>query len=483
MKQSIMTETRKVLWDAADIDENQLINLIDGMTAASTDFAELYFEASHAESWFLEDRIVKDATITSNRGVGVRAISGEKSGLAYVEEIAISSIENATKAAIAIANKQSSLEYIKVQNRNTPLPCYPSQHPFANFSAQQKKELLKSIDEKARQSDSRVTQVFATLIGSHRNMIVIASDGTLAADQRPLMRLNITVMVESNGRIERGSAGGGGRYDFNDFLRNGVVDQFIKQAIERALFNLDAAPSPAGTMDVVLGPGWPGILLHEAIGHGLEGDFHRKKTSAFTGKIGEKIASTQVTVVDDGTLKNRRGSLTIDDEGTTSQCTPLIENGVLTGLIQDKFNAKLMGTHSTGNGRRESFAHMPMPRMTNTYMLPGIHDPDEIIASVDRGIYASEFGGGQVDITNGKFVFSASQAFLIEKGKLTRPIRGSSLVGSGQDVLQRIAMVGNNLELDQGIGICGKDGQSVPVGVGQPTILVKEMTVGGSTIT
>ncbi|MBC7982832.1 MAG: metalloprotease TldD, partial [Candidatus Obscuribacterales bacterium] len=345
---------------------------------------------------------------------------------------------------------------------------------------QEKVKLLELVDIEARRLDPRVTQVMASLAGVHEVIMVIASDGTLAADVRPLVRMNVSVLVEQNGRREQGYCGAGGRYEFSRFLKDDRWKDLVQEAVRSALVNLEAIPAPAGSMTVVLGPGWPGVLLHEAIGHGLEGDFNRKGTSAFAGRIGQSVASPLCTVVDDGTLGSRRGSLNVDDEGTPTQCTTLIEDGVLRGYLQDKLNARLMGVKSTGNGRRESFASLTLPRMTNTYMLAGPHDPQEIIASVPKGLYCRNFGGGQVDITSGKFVFSASEAYLIENGKITAPVRGATLIGNGPDVLTRVSMVGNDLKLDEGVGTCGKEGQDIPVGVGQPTLRVDGLTVGGT---
>jgi TldD protein len=357
---------------------------------------------------------------------------------------------------------------------------YPALNPLEGWSSDTKLELLRRADAAARAADPRVTQVMVTLGGSHEVVLVAAADGTLAADVRPLVRMNVTVIVEHNGRREQAHTGGGGRGSYADFFDTDVPERYAREAVRQAVVLLESVPAPAGSMAVVLGPGWPGVLLHEAVGHGLEGDFNRKGTSAYSGRIGEKVASPLCTVVDDGTLPNRRGSLTLDDEGTPTQCTTLIENGILRGYLQDKMNARLMGVRSTGNGRRESFAHLPMPRMTNTYLLPGTSDPGEIIASVEKGIYAVNFGGGQVDITSGNFVFSATEAYLIEKGKVTRPIKGATLIGNGPDALSQVSMVGNDLKLDSGVGVCGKEGQSVPVGVGQPTLKIDAMTVGGT---
>jgi TldD protein len=443
------------------------------------DQADMYFESSRSESWVLEEGIIKEASHNIQQGVGVRAISGEKTGFAYSDEILLPSLNNAAKAARAIASSGSTSSIQAWQTQNIAA-LYTVSDPLASISSDDKVALLKKIDRFARDKDERVQEVIASLGGEHTTVLIAGIDGTFTADVRPLVRLNISVLVEKDGRRERGTAGGGGRFGYEYFLDDSLIKKFVDEAVEQALLNLEAIPAPAGSTTVVLGSGWPGILLHEAIGHGLEGDFNRKGTSAFSGRLGKRIATEEVTVVDDGTIPDRRGSLSIDDEGIPTQCTTLIEKGILKNYMQDKQNARLMGMQATGNGRRESYAHLPMPRMTNTYMLAGSHDPDEIIKSVKKGVYATQFGGGQVDITNGKFVFSASQAWLIEDGKITAPIKGATLIGNGPDVLTRVSMVGNDLELDGGIGTCGKDGQSVPVGVGQPTIRIDELTVGGT---
>ena len=452
---------------------------LDQMITKNIDQADLYFESSHSESWILEDGIVREGSHSIEQGVGVRAISGEKTGFAYSDEIHLPALTQAADTARAIAShgKEGALQ--AWQNKNIT-PLYSDKNPLDSVSADEKIAALESIDKKARQKDPRVKQVIASLSGQHVTILVAGIDGTYAADVRPLIRMNINVIVEDKGKRESGNAGGGGRFAYDAFLSEDNIQRFVDEAVEQATINLDAVDAPAGSMTVILGPGWPGILLHEAIGHGLEGDFNRKGTSAFSNCLGQRIATAEVTVVDDGTITNRRGSLSIDDEGTETECTTLIENGILRNYIQDKFNARLMGMKPTGNGRRESYAHLPMPRMTNTYMLNGKHHPEDIIASVDKGIYATQFGGGQVDITNGKFVFSTSQAWLIEKGKLTSPIKGATLIGNGPDVLTQVSMVGNDMQLDSGVGTCGKDGQSVPVGVGQPTIRVDDLTVGGT---
>ena len=444
----------------------------------SIDAADLYFQHSRNESWLLEEGIVKDGTHSIEQGVGVRAISGEKTGFAYSDEIVLPQLLDASRAARAIAQDGNGAGRPLALHGAKAL--YPAIDPIESLPNPDKIALLREVDAYARSRDPRVKQVIVSLAASMDTILVAGSDGTLAADVRPLVRLNVQVIAEQNGRREQGHSGGGGRYGYRELIENGRAMGFADEAVRGALVNLEAVDAPAGSMPVVLGPGWPGVLLHEAIGHGLEGDFNRKGSSAFAGRIGQRVAAPGVTVVDDGTLQGRRGSLSVDDEGTPTECTTLIEDGILKGYMQDKLNARLMGMAPTGNGRRESFAQLPMPRMTNTYMLAGQHDPQEIIRSVKKGLYAVNFGGGQVDITNGKFVFSASEAYLIEDGKVTRPVKGATLIGSGPDVLTRVSMIGNDLALDEGVGVCGKDGQSVPVGVGQPTLRVDSMTVGGT---
>jgi TldD protein len=444
----------------------------------SIDAADLYFQHSRNESWLLEEGIVKDGTHSIEQGVGVRAISGEKTGFAYSDEIVLPQLLDASRAARAIAQDGNGAGRPLALHGAKAL--YPAIDPIESLPNPDKIALLREVDAYARSRDPRVKQVIVSLAASMDTILVAGSDGTLAADVRPLVRLNVQVIAEQNGRREQGHSGGGGRYGYRELIDNGRAMAFADEAVRQALVNLDAVDAPAGSMPVVLGPGWPGVLLHEAIGHGLEGDFNRKGSSAFAGRMGQRVAAPGVTVVDDGTLQGRRGSLSVDDEGTPTECTTLIEDGILKGYMQDKLNARLMGMAPTGNGRRESFAQLPMPRMTNTYMLAGQHDPQEIIRSVKKGLYAVNFGGGQVDITNGKFVFSASEAYLIEDGKVTRPVKGATLIGSGPDVLTRVSMIGNDLALDEGVGVCGKDGQSVPVGVGQPTLRVDSMTVGGT---
>ncbi len=448
------------------------------LTGPSIDAADLYFQHSRSESWVLEDGIVKNGSHAIEQGVGVRAMAGEKTGFAYSDDIVLPQLLDAAGAARAIARDGNGAgRPLALANARA---LYPAIDPVESLSSEDKIAVLREVDAFARACDPRIRQVVVSLAATLDTVLVAASDGTLAADVRPLVRLNVQVIAEQNGRREQGFAGGGGRYGYRELLENGQARRWAEEAVRVALVNLDAVDAPAGSMPVVLGPGWPGVLLHEAIGHGLEGDFNRKGTSAFAGRMGERVAAEGITVVDDGTLQGRRGSLSVDDEGTPTHCTTLIDDGILVGYMQDKLNARLMGMKPTGNGRRESFAQLPMPRMTNTYMLAGQRDPAEIIASVDKGLYAVNFGGGQVDITNGKFVFSASEAYLIENGKVTRPVKGATLIGSGPDVLTRVSMIGNDLALDEGVGVCGKEGQSVPVGVGQPTLRVDAMTVGGT---
>ncbi len=461
------------------LDERDIERVLDSVMSHSVDSADLYFQLSREESWALEDGIVKEGSASIEEGVGVRAIAGEKTGFAYSDEIMLSALQEAAGAARAIA-KQSPGKRQQAWRNTSSQGLYLPIDPLATLDDDAKVAWLERVDRETRAMDPRVKQVMASVNAVHEIMLVANTDGVMAADVRPLVRFNVSVIVEQDGRREQGYAGAGGRYSLVELVSGDRPIALAREAVRQALVNLDAIPAPAGTMPVVLGPGWPGILLHEAIGHGLEGDFNRKGTSAFSNRVGERVASEHCTVVDDGTLSQRRGSLNIDDEGTPSQCTTLIENGVLKGYLQDSHNARLTGTRSTGNGRRESFAHMTLPRMTNTYMRPGPHDPQAIIASVERGIYAVNFGGGQVDITSGKFVFSASEAYLIENGRLGPAIKGATLIGNGPDVLTRVSMVGNDLKLDEGVGTCGKEGQSVPVGVGQPTLRIDAMTVGGT---
>ncbi|WP_297362484.1 metalloprotease TldD [Acidiferrobacter sp.] len=475
-----LDRARESLLAPAGIGVGEIDQVMGRMLGHQIDYADLYFQYSRQESWSLEEGQVKSGNRHIEQGVGVRAIAGEKTGFAYSDEIVLPALLDAATAARAIARAGREQTAPLAPRDGGTLSLYQPLDPLLSLEDTAKVALLERVEQEARRLDPRVTQVMASLGGSQETILVVRSDGVMAADVRPLVRLNVTVIVEQDGRREHGSSGGGGRTDYGYFLTEERALSYAREAVRQALVNLEASPAPAGTMQVVLGPGWPGILLHEAIGHGLEGDFNRKGTSAFAGRLGDKIAADTCTVVDDGTLAGRRGSLNVDDEGTPTQSTVLIERGVLRGYIQDRMNARLMNMAPTGNGRRESYAHLPMPRMTNTYMLAGQTPPEEIIASVKKGLYAVNFGGGQVDITSGKFVFSASEAYLIENGRIGRPVRGATIIGNGPDVLTRVAMVGNDLALDSGIGTCGKDGQSVPVGVGQPTLRIDGMTVGGT---
>jgi len=479
MSDSNLDIARQRLLVPAGIDEHDLDRVFGQLLGHAVESGDLYFQSTRYESWVLEDGIVKEGTHSIEQGAGVRAISGDKTGFAYSDEIMLPALLKASSAARAIA-RHGDTGKLQAWQATDANALYPALDPLDRMNAEDKVGLLRQLDAEARRQDPRVREVVVSLTGVHEVVMVAVSDGTLAADVRPLVRCNVTVTVEQDGRREQASCGGGGRSDYSFFLEGDRATRYARDAVRQALVNLDAVAAPAGTLPVVLGPGWPGILLHEAIGHGLEGDFNRKGTSAFAGRVGEQVASPLCTVVDDGTLSGRRGSLNIDDEGIPSQNTVLIEKGILKGSMQDRMNAGLMGVSPTGNGRRESYAHLPMPRMTNTYMLAGSHDPQEIIASVDRGLYAVNFGGGQVDITSGKFVFSASEAYLIENGKVTRPVKGATLIGNGPEVLKHVSMLGNDLQLDPGVGTCGKEGQSVPVGVGQPTMLVDRLTVGGT---
>jgi TldD protein len=464
----------------ASLDESAIEKLIRSMMGRHVDDADLYFQSSSYESWYLEDSQVKSGSFSIDRGVGIRAVSGDKTGYAYCDDILLPAMQRAADAAKSIAlSSTSTMQAVAISGSSVPR--YQGINPIEGMSKQEKIALLESIDKEARRLDPRVIQVNASLSGCYEVIMIAGMNGNLIADIRPLVSINVSVMVEDkHGRRESARSGGGGRVAYSYFLQQEKALHYAREAVREALINLEAEDAPAGTMPVVLGPGWPGVLLHEAVGHGLEGDFNRKGLSAFSGKMGQQVAAKGVTVVDDGTLPDRRGSLTIDDEGTPTQCTTLIEDGVLVNYMQDKLNAKLMGMRPTGNCRRESYAHLPMPRMTNTYMLAGQHNPLEIIRSVKRGLYAVNFGGGQVDITSGQFVFSASEAYLIEDGKVTTPVKGATLIGNGPDVMKQISMIGDDLALDAGIGVCGKDGQSVPVGVGQPTIKIDALTIGGT---
>ena len=461
-----------------DLESRSLERVFGTLRAHRVDYADLYFQYSRYEGWNLEESIVKAGSFNIEQGVGVRAISGDKTAFAYSDEISYEALEDAAKATRAIASAGQT-RTVKSNKGSLPAPLYRAIDPVASLQSAEKVALLEKLEKKCRALDPRVTQVMASLGGEYEVVLIARADGTLAADVRPLVRVSVQVIAEAGNRRESGTAGGGGRTDYAYFTEE-VLDGYARQAVSQALVNLEARPAPAGTMTVVLGSGWPGVLLHEAVGHGLEGDFNRKGSSAFCGRLGQRVAAPGVTVVDDGTLPGRRGSLTVDDEGNPTRRNVLIEDGVLRGYMQDSLNARLMKMPITGNARRESFAHLTLPRMTNTYMLAGPHDPQAIIASVRRGLYATNFGGGQVDITNGKFVFSTAEAYLIENGKVTTPVKGATLIGNGPDALTRVTMIGNDMKLDSGIGVCGKEGQSVPVGVGQPTLKIEGLTVGGT---
>lgn len=477
----LLNLARQAILLPAGIQDGDIEKIMNRLLSSPVDAADIYFQSSHTESWVMEGGIIKEGSHNIEQGAGVRAVSGEKTGFAYSDRIELPALLEAANNVKAIVRQGQDAQVGLVKAANWPL-YYPVANPLKSLADQQKIDLLLKVESDTRKLDSRIEEVIVSLVGAHESILVANQDGSLAADVRPLVRMNVTVIVEENGRREQGSMGGGGRSDYSYFINRNQALEYGKEAVRQALVNLEAKEAPAGNMTVVLGPGWPGILLHEAIGHGLEGDFNRKGTSAFSGRVGERVASDLCTVVDDGTLPGRRGSLSIDDEGTPAEKTVLIENGILKGYMQDKLNARLMGVKPTGNGRRESYSNLPMPRMTNTYMLPGPHDPEEIIKSVKKGLYAKNFAGGQVDITSGKFVFSASEAYLIDNGKITCAVKGATLIGNGPDVLTKVSMVGTDLELDSGVGTCGKDGQSVPVGVGQPTLKIDGLTVGGTSI-
>ena len=467
--------------DKYGMDSTSLQRILGKTLSPQIDYADLYFQHEVSDAVSLEEGQVKQASKHVNQGVGVRAISGEKTGYAFSDDITVSTLEIAAGTARQIASSSAETASVAIQAAQMPAHnLYPVQTPGPEVPIAAKLELLQKIDAFCRAYDPRISKVQTSLSSVHQFVLVATSDGLVIGDVRPLLRLNVLCIATQQDNRQSGSAGGGGRVEYTFLLDNDHYLDFAREAARRAIVNLDAVATPAGTMDVVLGPGWPGILLHEAIGHGLEGDFNRKGLSAFSSRMGERVASELCTVIDDGTMAQRRGSLNVDDEGTPTSSTVLIENGVLCGYMQDTLNARLMGVSPTGNGRRQSYAHMPMPRMTNTYMLAGTSEPEEIIASVDAGLYAVSFGGGQVDITNGKFVFSMNEAYVIDKGKVTRPVKGASLIGNGPDVLTRITMVGNDLGFDTGVGTCGKNGQSVPVGVGLPTIRINDLTVGGT---
>ncbi|MGV3001190.1 metalloprotease TldD [Vibrio sp. E150_018] len=479
-----LTKVESELLAPSGLTDNDIQKTLASIATRHIDYADIYFQSSWHESLVLEDSIIKDGSFNIDRGVGIRAIAGEKTGFAYSDQIDINGLQQSAVAARGIAQQGQNTQVKAFTRRVTP-QTYQAVNPLETLDKQQKIELLKQIDAYIRSKEPLIQEVSVSISGVYEQVLVAATDGTYAGDVRPLVRLSISVLAQRGERRERGSAGGGGRYGYQAFMQT-MADgktqaiHFADEAIRQALVNLEADEAPAGTMPVVLGSGWPGVLLHEAVGHGLEGDFNRKESSVFSGKLGQKVTSDLCTIVDDGTLKDLRGSLNIDDEGVEGQYNTLIENGVLKGYMQDKHNAGLMGVAPTGNGRRESYAHLPMPRMTNTYMLPGEHTPEEIISTIKKGLYAPNFGGGQVDITSGKFVFSASEAYLIEDGKITRPVKGATLVGSGIEAMQQVSMVGNDLSIDKGVGVCGKAGQSVPVGVGQPSLKLDSITVGGT---
>ena len=475
-----LATARSLLLEPFGLDESHLSKALSAIKAHKVDDADLYFQYTRAEGWSLEEGIVKTGRFSIDQGVGVRAVAGEKTAFAYSDDISEASLMDAAHTVRAIAQAE--------QNRKAKVPTrtvagmrslYPSLDPMGTLNSTDKVQLLEKVEQLARAKDPRIKQVMAGLASEYDVVMVARADGTLAADVRPLVRLSVTVIAEQNGRREVGSGGGGGRFGLA-YFDDAMVNAYVNDAVHAALTNLEARPAPAGVMTVVLGPGWPGVLLHEAIGHGLEGDFNRKGSSAFSGMIGKRVAAKGVTVLDDGTISDRRGSLNVDDEGCPSQRNVLIEDGILKGYIQDAMNARLMGVKPTGNGRRESYAHIPMPRMTNTYMLGGDMPPEEIVASMKKGLYATNFGGGQVDITSGKFVFSASEAYWVENGKIQYPVKGATLVGSGPECLKQVSMIGNDMRLDSGVGVCGKEGQSVPVGVGQPTLRIEGLTVGGT---
>jgi len=471
---------RQLLLEPFGLDETHLTRALAEIRAHRVDDADLYFQYTRSEGWSLEEGIVKTGSFSIDQGVGVRAVSGEKTAFAYSDDISLASLLDAAHTVRSIsASAQSGKARVAPQKIASSRSLYPGIDPIATLDSTAKVALLEKAEQRARAKDPRVAQVMAGLASEYDVVLVARADGTLAADVRPLVRLSITVIAEQKGRREVGSAGGGGRFGL-DYFDDEQINQYVDEAVNAALVNLESRPAPAGEMTVVLGPGWPGILLHEAIGHGLEGDFNRKGSSAFSGRIGQRVAAKGVTVLDDGTISDRRGSLNVDDEGHASQRNVLIEDGILKGYIQDSMNARLMGVKPTGNGRRESYAHIPMPRMTNTYMLGGDKDPKEIVASIKRGLYATNFGGGQVDITSGKFVFSASEAYWVENGKILYPVKGATIVGSGPESLKKVGMIGNDMALDSGVGTCGKEGQSVPVGVGQPTLRIDGLTVGGT---
>jgi TldD protein len=476
-----LAQAESVLLAPYGLSDAHVSRAMAAMAQHRIDDADLYFQSTRHEGWSLEEGIVKSGSFSIDQGVGVRAVAGEKTAFAYSDDISEASLLDAahTVRTIAAAGQSRRVKVGTAPNVAGSRKLYSAGDPIATLDSTQKVALLEKVERLARAKDPRIVQVMAGLAAEHEVVLIARADGTRAADVRPLVRLSVTVIAEQNGRREVGTGGGGGRFGLG-YFQDAVIESYVQQAVNAALTNLESRPAPAGEMCVVLGPGWPGVLLHEAIGHGLEGDFNRKGSSAFAGRIGQRVAAKGVTVLDDGTLPDRRGSLNVDDEGCATQRTVLIEDGILKGYIQDAMNARLMRVGPTGNGRRESYAHVPMPRMTNTYMLSGDKTREEIVASIDRGLYATNFGGGQVDITSGKFVFSASEAFWVEKGKIQYPVKGATLIGSGPEALTRVSLIGNDMELDTGVGVCGKEGQSVPVGVGQPTLRIDGLTVGGT---
>ncbi len=479
----MLEQAQNILLSPSAIFPEQLEKQLKTMQNAPIDYADIYLQNAHQELWTVEDSIVKHGSFSIDQGVGVRAVSGDKTGFAYSDQLDIKAISQSAKTALTIAKTSKNGQYALPRSTQKPLTLYTHNSPLKSLGSAQKVSLLQEIDAYCRHLDSRVIQVIASLCGEYDTHLIVASDGTHCADIRPLSRLNITVFIKDGDQQERGSSGFGGRYDYLQLIDQSTWQEHAKKALHSALVNLQAEPAPAGTMDIVLASGWPGVLIHEAVGHGLEGDFNRKGSSAFSKRMGQPVASELCTIVDDATLKDHRGSLNVDDEGVAGQYTTLIENGSLKNYMHDKLSARLMGNEPTGNGRRESYAQIPLPRMTNTYMLPGQDDPAAIINSLDRGIYAVNFDGGQVDITSGKFVFVTNEAYWVEHGKIQYPIKGATLIGDGPSALKRISMVGNDLNLDTGVGVCGKAGQSVPVGVGQPTIRIDQITVGGTKTT
>lgn len=470
-------EINNLILNPAELDNQKIQKVMNNLNHKNIDYSDLYFQYSKNEFFAIEDGAVKNASFNIDNGCGVRAVSGDKTAYAYTDEVNFLTLTQSCEIINALRS-QGQNKSIPQINSNKPRQLYPSIDPIIN-TGEKKIEILKKLESLAFSRDKRIIKVSASIAAEYDAILIVNKFSDMKSDIRPLVRLSLSIIIEDKNRREIGTAGGGGRYSIDCFTDD-ALNLYIDEAYHQAVTNLEAIPSPAGLMPVVLGPGWPGILLHEAIGHGLEGDFNRKGTSAFSKLMGKQVAHSDITIVDDGTIQDRRGSLNIDDEGNPTQRTVLIENGILKNYLQDTLNAKLMNMEITGNGRRESYAHIPMPRMTNTIMTNGNHNPDEIIKSVKKGIYAPNFGGGQVDITSGKFVFSSSLAWLIEDGKITQPIKGASIVGNGPDILKKVSMVGNDSSLDTGVGTCGKDGQSVPVGVGQPTLKIDEILVGGS---